>query len=128
MSTSQHDPQANLSPEQRAVLHRELLDALDRARSDLSAARHDFQTIVEASAQSNADDEHDPEGSTIAFERAQVSSRIERAVAADSAAAQALTRWDAGIYGVCEICGTSIGYERLLARPATTRCVDHAGR
>ncbi len=100
--------------------------AVERARSDLAAGNRDFAMIVAASAQSNADDEHDPEGATIAFERAQVSSLIERARAAESAAARALARWESGTYGRCEICGAAIAYERLLARPATTRCIQHA--
>ncbi|MBA3339554.1 MAG: TraR/DksA C4-type zinc finger protein [Geodermatophilaceae bacterium] len=89
--------------------------------------QRDFATIVDASAQSNADDEHDPEGATIAFERAQLSSLIERALAAEAAATQALERWEYGRYGRCERCGAPITYERLWARPATTRCIEHAG-
>lgn len=88
----------------------------------------DFDMIVEASAQSNADDEHDPEGATIAYERAQVQSHIDRARTAETALATALARWEAGTYGRCEVCGRVIGYDRLVARPATTRCIEHADR
>ncbi len=31
-----------------------------------------------------------------------------------------------GSYGTCEVCGTPIPEARLEARPATSRCVDHA--
>ncbi|MBA3279739.1 MAG: TraR/DksA C4-type zinc finger protein [Geodermatophilaceae bacterium] len=103
-----------------------LLEVAGRASRDVAALTGDFDAIVAASTQSNADDEHDPEGSTIAFERAQVSSLIDRARAAESELAQALGRWEAGTYGYCEICGDPIGYERLLARPAATRCIAHA--
>ena len=127
MSPSDGCGPADLPDEQRAVLHGRLIATVEQARSDLSALRADFSVIVDASAQSNADDEHDPEGATIAFERAQVSSLIERALVAESGAIQALARWASGSYGHCEICSTYIGYERLLARPATTRCIDHAG-
>ena len=44
-----------------------------QARSLLAALTGDYDAIVEASRGSNADDEHDPEGATIAYERAQVS-------------------------------------------------------
>jgi len=82
-----------------------LLEVAGRASRDVAALTGDFDAIVAASTQSNADDEHDPEGSTIAFERAQVSSLIDRARAAESELAQAFGRWEAGTYGYCEICG-----------------------
>ncbi|MDX6276511.1 MAG: DnaK suppressor protein, partial [Nocardioidaceae bacterium] len=44
----------------------------------LAQLRLDHAAIVAASTNSNADDEHDPEGSTIAFERAQVGALIEQ--------------------------------------------------
>lgn len=127
MSASDHGPSATLTADQRQKLHGLLLAAIERARSDLAAMHRDFDTIVDACVQSNADDEHDPEGATIAFERAQVGALIERASAAESAAVEAMRRWDSGRYGRCEICRAPIGYERLRARPATTRCIVHAG-
>ncbi len=49
-------------------------DRLDAERQRLAAQvealTRDFDEIVEASALVAADDEHDPDGSTIAFERA----------------------------------------------------------
>ncbi len=128
MTTDEESAPTGRTAVQLEEVHRRLLAAIERARSDLRALTRDFDTIVEASAQSNADDEHDPEGATIAFERAQVSSLIERALAGEAAAAQAIDRWESGAYGHCEICGNPISYERLLARPATTRCIEHAGR
>jgi RNA polymerase-binding transcription factor DksA len=117
---------ADLSSVELGTLCDRLLEVAERARRDRASLTADFDAIVAASAQSNADDEHDPEGSTIAFERAQVSSLIDRARAAESELAQALARWDVGTYGYCEVCDAPIGYERLLARPATTGCILHA--
>ncbi|MDJ0333911.1 TraR/DksA C4-type zinc finger protein [Salinibacterium sp. G-O1] len=76
--------------------------------------------LVEASEASNADDEHDPEGATIAFERAQLDATIAdvRRQLADLTAA--LARVDAGTYGICVICGLPIPAERLEARPSAT--------
>lgn len=127
MSSSERGGPIELTDDQSVVLHRRLIESADRARSDMAALRGDFDAIVGASAQSNSDDEHDPEGTTIAFERAQVRSLIERTQATESAAAEGLARWESGTYGRCEICDAPIGYERLLARPATTRCIQHAG-
>ncbi len=37
---------------------------------------------------------------------------------------EAIERIDAGTFGVCEVCGESIGMERLRARPVTTQCIE----
>ena len=85
-----------------------------------------FDVIVAAADSSNLDDEHDPEGATIGFERAQTSSLIasteERLREVDAA----LERVVSGTYGSCEVCGEPISPERLAARPTATRCVKHA--
>ena len=48
-------------------------------RELLAGLHHDLAGLITASAGANADDEHDPEGATIAFERAQLSAMIEQA-------------------------------------------------
>jgi DnaK suppressor protein len=94
------------------------------ARIDAMTA--EFEEIVTATAGSNTDDEHDPEGSTIAFERAQVSALLLEAQAYLGELDCALARLDAGSYGICERCGVPIAPERLAARPATQTCVSCA--
>ena len=59
----------------REGLLAERRDVLDR----LARLRADHAGIVAASAGSNADDEHDPEGATIAFERQQVVALLDQA-------------------------------------------------
>ena len=88
----------------------------------------DFEETVAASRDSNADDEHDPEGHTIAFERSQVTSlsrRLEQRLADVDAA---LTRLAVGTYGVCTGCGGPIGPARLEARPEARECIACASR
>lgn len=92
-------------------------------RKRLERLRADFGEIVAASRDSNADDEHDPEGATIAFERSQVDALVqqsERHLAEVEAAAQRLAE---GRYGVCERCGRAIPAARLEARPVARTCV-----
>ncbi len=84
--------------------------------------------IVSASRDSNADDEHDPEGSTIAFERQQVTALITALRATREDIDRALAAVDRGTYGVCVACGRPIGSERLQARPSASTCIDCAGR
>jgi RNA polymerase-binding transcription factor DksA len=83
----------------------------------------EFEEIVAAVAGSNGDDEHDPEGSTIAFERAQVAALLLEARAYLEDLYGALARLDNGTYGDCASCGASIAPERLNARPATRTCI-----
>ncbi|MER6814709.1 TraR/DksA C4-type zinc finger protein [Spirillospora sp. NPDC000708] len=89
----------------------------------LASLRRDWDGVVEASAQSNADDEHDPEGATIAFERARIEASLSRAEARLAEIDGALRRLAEGAYGICERCGGPIAPERLEARPMARTCV-----
>ena len=40
---------------------------------------------------------------------------------------RALAKLAEGTYGVCDVCGSEIGTERLEAIPWAVRCIDHAG-
>lgn len=92
----------------------------------LAALRGEHDAVVDASRDSNADDEHDPEGATIAFERAQVDALVRDAVARLESVDEALQRIDDGTYGVCARCGRPIAAGRLEARPTATTCVSCA--
>lgn len=105
-----------------------LADLVRRTTERLAALNGDYTGIVEASRDSNADDEHDPEGSTIAFERSQLGTLVAQARQQLAEVEAALDRLDDGSYGTCESCGRPIVPERLLARPAARTCVDCAGR
>ncbi|MPQ96712.1 TraR/DksA family transcriptional regulator [Modestobacter sp. I12A-02628] len=72
---------------------------------------------------SNADDEHDPEGATIAFERQQAAALLDQARRRLVEVDEALARAAAGAYGRCAECGGPIGTERLAARPHARTCV-----
>lgn len=85
--------------------------------------RQDFGAIVEASRSSNADDEHDPEGATVAFERAQVVALLAQSESRLNEIDRALQRWRQGRYGTCDSCGEPIAAERLAARPAASTCL-----
>ena len=99
--------------------------AADRAAAaaHLAALTRDFDQLVLASEASNADDEHDPEGATIGFERAQLSALIDQTRDRLTDLDRAMQRVRAGGYGVCERCGQAIGAERLAARPAARTCI-----
>lgn len=86
----------------------------------------DMGSLVAASRDSNADDEHDPEGQTIAYERSQLGALTGRARDHLAEIDAAVDRLAAGTYGVCEVCGVAIDPARLEARPTAATCVAHA--
>jgi DnaK suppressor protein len=98
------------------------------AAADERIARHraTVEGIVASVRSENVDDEHDPEGATLAWERQQAAALLDDAVVERDALVAALDRVAAGTYGVCEVCGRPIPAARLEARPAATRCVGHA--
>ncbi len=107
-------------------------EALDAERAEtlqrLAGLEREFAGIVEASDSANTDDEHDPEGATIAFERQHVAALLRQAHDQLDSVDAALRRLDEGGYGRCERCGRPIAPERLAARPSATRCVSCAGK
>ena len=102
-------------------------DELARARvetlAQIDALVREFDEVVDASRQSNADDEHDPEGATIAFERQQVAALLDSARRRLADIDDALARVEAGEYGTCATCRRPIAPERLAARPSTRTCI-----
>jgi DnaK suppressor protein len=107
-------------------------EALAADRADtvarLAALTREFDGIVESAALGATDDEHDPEGATIAFERAQVASLLEQARSHLADLDEAIRRVEAGTYGRCDDCGQPITAERLAARPAARTCIGCAAR
>lgn len=94
-------------------------------RARLTQLTDDMAGLVAASRDSNADDEHDPEGQTIAYERSQLSAVTSQAREHLAEVDAALERVAAGTYGVCEVCGEQINEARLEARPTARTCVHH---
>ena len=97
-----------------------------RTTERLAALRGEYRGFVDASLDTNADDEHDPEGATIAFEREQVGSLVRQVEEHLRDIDAAVERVGAGTYGVCTVCGRAIPEERLDARPTATKCVGCA--
>ena len=100
-----------------------LRDARARAMRRLAGLTGHVEDLVAASAGSNADDEHDPEGATIAFERSQLGALVRRARAVLAEIDAAEARLAVGTYGLCEGCGRPIAPARLEVRPTARACV-----
>ena len=120
-----HDPSPDPRPEIAGVvaLLREDRESLVARIAELSA---DMDALFEASRDSNADDEHDPEGQTIAYERSQLAAITAQTRDRLDEVEAALERVSDGIYGRWEVCGEPIPLARLEARPAARTCLRHA--
>ena len=98
--------------------------ALERRVATLTGS---FDDVVSAATDVATDDEHDPEGHTIAWERQQIAAHLDLAHSELAALVDAEMRLDDGTYGICVVCGRGIAAGRLDALPATSTCVSCAG-
>jgi len=102
------------------------------ARADATTRSTSLAAQVEALAEQQAltthDDEHDPEGVTIGFERAQILGLLAGAREEIAALDRAASRLGAGTYGRCLDCAREIPAARLEALPAAETCLHCAGR
>lgn len=95
-----------------------------RVEHRLRSLRGELASVIEGSQGTTDDDEHDPEGSTIAFERAKILSLIADAETELRELDAAASRLAAGTYGSCQRCGGEIPAIRLEALPAARRCMQ----
>jgi RNA polymerase-binding transcription factor DksA len=111
-----------------AALRRRLRAERASVGTEVAALVVERRRLVEATTAANADDEHDPEGATIAFECAQADALRGQAERRLADLDDALGRLDAGTYGICETCRRPIAADRLAARPAARTCIECARR
>jgi DnaK suppressor protein len=116
--TDQETPESRLNSERGRTL------------GQIAELEREFAGIVASAADGSAggDDEHDPEGATVAFERQHVAALLAQALARLEAIDAALQKVDAGVYETCDLCGGPIGVDRLAARPAALTCVRCAAK
>ncbi|MBB3111144.1 YteA family regulatory protein [Paenibacillus phyllosphaerae] len=101
---------------------RQLNQHFDNDTGTTGAAESETESVGELSAYDN----HPADLGTETFERGR-DMAIDTHLASQREEIQsALQRIKDGEYGICEVCGETIPYERLQALPATTRCIDHA--
>ncbi|MFJ3385917.1 MULTISPECIES: TraR/DksA family transcriptional regulator [unclassified Curtobacterium] len=108
------DPRAALTTERTRA--EKLLADVERSMRDVSDARDG----------ANTDDEHDPEGATLAWERGSLGAVRDDARRRIDQVDAALARLDAGTYGTCAVGGEPIPEARLAVVPWAATCVAHA--
>jgi len=107
---------------------------LDDLRSRLCADRKAATDAIESTKEAMAsfldarrgvevDDEHDPEGATLALQFTESSALLSNSRHHLDQVNAALGRMTSGTYGSCESCGIDIPLARLEARPFAAQCV-----
>jgi len=117
-----------LSSGHRAELRGRLVDDRASTQALIEQLAGDLDTFQGSRRDSPADDEHDPEGPTLAFEHSQSSAILGQTRVHLAQIDDAIVRIDGGSFGVCVSCGNDIPAARLDARPYSTQCVACAGR
>jgi RNA polymerase-binding transcription factor DksA len=112
MTTLQYVPIAGAEGPAVDVQH----DAATRLRALLVSSRHDGAERLKEVARTK-----DPAS---VDEHAEITATVAGATLRDID--YALSRFDAGTYGSCEVCSAAIPLERLEAIPHTTTCVGCA--
>ncbi len=107
-----------------------LADDRSQTLGRIAELEREFAAIVISATEGSAggDDEHDPEGATLAFERQHIAALVAQAREHLTAIDAARRKIDSDIYEICDMCGGPIGEERLAARPTALICVRCAGK
>lgn len=100
-----------------------LRDRRDALLGGVGASERLLATIREARSDTPADDEHDPEGSTLSTEWSRAEGLHEGAKRELAEIDAAIARLAASEYGTCAGCLEPIPLDRLRVRPAATLCV-----
>lgn len=105
---------------------RRLRDVRAGTVAKVASLSRQFDEIVFAATDVATDDEHDPEGHTIAWERQQIAALLARARADLVAIETALLRFEEGRHGRCLNCGGRIALARLEVLPEVETCISCA--
>jgi DnaK suppressor protein len=115
-----------LTARQLASLRSHLVSDRERTGHLIDTVIGEMGAFVEARRDTATDDEHDPEGPTLAFERSQSSAILGQSQQHLKEIDAALQRMDDGRYGLCTKCGNAIALGRLQVRPQAALCISCA--
>ena len=86
----------------------------------------EIESVLEARSDGSADDEHDPEGSTLSSDWSRLQGLRNGLTGQLAETMDAIARLDAGTWGTCRRCGRTIAEARLEARPTAPLCIECA--
>ena len=117
---------AGVDAAEPTALDQAIAAARARAVDQVEALERALRSIMDGAELTSTDDEHDPEGATIAYERAQTIALLRQAREdlddLDANAARCARDGDVR----CVDCGRPIALERIIALPTAHRCISCA--
>jgi RNA polymerase-binding transcription factor DksA len=119
---------AAITSRQRATLRNHLATDREQTRLLIERLSEEMGAFLTARRDSPTDDEHDPEGPTLAFERSQSQAMLAQSRQHLTEIDAALLRMKRGTYGLCTNCGGEIALGRLQVRPQAPLCISCAAR
>jgi DnaK suppressor protein len=128
LTSHQASAKRALSSRQRSSMRNHLVADREQTRLVIERTHEEMAAFVLARNDAPTDDEHDPEGPTLAFERSQASAMLAQSIQHVADIDAALVRMDAGTYGLCTKCGNEIAVGRLQVRPQAPLCIVCAER
>lgn len=114
-----------LTSNEKQKLKEELLKLEEQELKNEKSTKQDA-SIKETSGELSMYDNHPADMGTALFDREKDRALNEHAQSELGKIQTALEAIDNESYGTCEVCQKDISYERLLAIPYTTVCVEHA--
>jgi RNA polymerase-binding transcription factor DksA len=119
---------SGLTSRQRTSLRGHLAGDRELTLIQINQLSTELGAFLSARRDTATDDEHDPEGPTLAFERSQSSALLAQSERHLADIESALLRLDAGTYGICTRCGVPIAIGRLQVRPQSPLCITCAAK
>jgi DnaK suppressor protein len=119
---------SKLTARQLTSLRTQLEADRERTGMLIDTVVDEMGAFVSARRDTATDDEHDPEGPTLAFERSQSSAILGSSQQHLAEIDAALQRMDEGRYGLCTSCGQGVALGRLQVRPQAALCISCAER
>jgi DnaK suppressor protein len=119
---------SSLTARQLTSLRNQLTADREQTIRLIDSVTDEMDAFVSARRDTATDDEHDPEGPTLAFERSQSSAVLTSSLRHLAEIDSALVRMDESTYGQCRTCGGAIALGRLQVRPQAPLCISCAGR
>ena len=117
---------AGMSPHDQSRVKNLLSEEKADLERSIRGTGSELEAVLEARADGSADDEHDPEGSTLSSDWSRLQGLRRSFAERLEETEEALARLDAGTYGTCAHCGREIAAARLEARPVAALCIDCA--
>ena len=90
---------------------------------DIESTKSSMASFFDSRRDVEVDDEHDPEGGTLAQQFAMSSALLENSRHHLDQINAALAKMSDGRYGSCESCGVDISLQRLEVRPLAEHCI-----